>query len=181
MKKTPEFLSYNHPIVQLANQAILDITGGVPIEQILPDSAFIELGRPTMLYSISVELKEIIESLSSSFRPENAGLCLGTRRKTRFDLSLESLPIINYYTRRFIVVDKKGEQEFLYGHNLEKKRIIKEFNVIKHSRCIVRNVNGEAIGIGILENSSESSQLRNIQDLGYYLRKENMGLRKMKD
>ncbi|MFX1514383.1 MAG: hypothetical protein ACFFCQ_17550 [Promethearchaeota archaeon] len=167
-----QFFDHSHPRLKFANQAISEMTGGVVLQEIFPNSLFIELGKPSMLYCISKELKILLEKIPSSIRLESLGLCLGIYRGVRFDLSLESLWIINRYTKRFIMVDREGEQKFLYGHNLVTKRIIKKVGIENGTRCIIRNPDEEALGIGILKKSSKNGQLKNVQDLGCYLRKE---------
>ena len=78
--------------------------------------------------------------------------------------------------KRMVIVNQKGEQTFLYGFNLERKFILSFDRSIKiDDYVVVCNESNEALGLGRiifdLKNSkSEQKVVKNISDLGWYLR-----------
>ena len=96
------------------------------------------------------------------------GLYIGEIRGKYFLISLELASMIEPFTNNKIVVNEKAEQLFLYGRDIFKESIVKEYKRFKlGERCLVLNKRHEVLGIGKYERNI----VKNLMDRGWYLRR----------
>ncbi|MEK6816492.1 MAG: hypothetical protein AABY09_02685 [Nanoarchaeota archaeon] len=122
-------------------------------------------------YIIPKELKEI----ESFTKPVMMGLYLGEDRKEKFFPSLALLTILAKTSEEKVCVKDIGEMDFVYGKDLRKRHILKFEGETKIGFLkIVVNKNGECLGYGkiIGEKNSEGVIVKNVLDIGDYIRRE---------
>ncbi len=132
---------------------------------------------------VFVATDEVIESLSkySQITPYSTGLGIGEIKEGKFLLSLSGGSFISKYTNKKVVVNKEAEQLFLYKRNILGKSIHKIHESIEEKdKFLVFSKNNDYLGIGqlLVDKSlltklefSEKNVIKNIIDLGWYLRK----------
>ncbi len=115
--------------------------------------------------------------------PYALGLHMGRLRKKKFLPSLELGYIVSTKTNTCVIVNEKGEENFLYGKDLLLESIIDIKSSIKPGQIvIVLNRENEYIGLGRAINKiikikgkvyspQRGFIIENIIDLGWYLRK----------
>lgn len=106
-----------------------------------------------------------------------AGLYLGKMRKGRFFPSFNLLKMIGKTKANKIVVDKKTEWLFICGRDIFKRGIKKVTGSMnKGSYVLILNMKDECLGYGkILHNLNKTSErvvIKNILDIGDFLRRE---------
>lgn len=122
-------------------------------------------------YLIPKELKEI----KSFTKPVMMGLYLGEDRKEKFLPSLALLAILAKTSEEKVCVKDIGEMDFVYGKDLRKRHIMKFEGETKVGFLkLVMNRNGECLGYGkiIGEKDSEGVIVKNVLDIGDYIRRE---------
>ncbi|USN45198.1 MAG: hypothetical protein H6502_04020 [Candidatus Woesearchaeota archaeon] len=98
------------------------------------------------------------------------GLFLGEVKKDEFKPSLALLSILAKNETNFVIIEELAEEKFLQGRNLPKQRILDS-----HAReevFLVNNVRGENLGLGSMQDINGEYKLKNLLDLGLYLRDE---------
>jgi ribosome biogenesis protein Nip4 len=106
-----------------------------------------------------------------------AGLYLGKMRKGRFFPSFNLLKMIGKTKANKVVVDKKTEWLFICGRDIFKRGIKKvKGSREKGSYVLILNMKDECLGYGkILHNLNKTSErvvIKNILDIGDFLRRE---------
>ncbi len=113
--------------------------------------------------------------------PYSVGLGFGEYKKSGLLLSLGGGGILCSQTEKKAVIDEKAEQLFLFKRDILSKSILqitKDVNI--GDKVIVVNTKNEFLGVGKLEQilddiinhkDTRSIALKNIIDLGWYLRK----------
>jgi ribosome biogenesis protein Nip4 len=136
-------------------------------------------GKTKEVFLVSDELFKNYERIKPR-HPYSMGLFMGEQTRT-FNPSLSTAA--EYVTKvsgNKIIVNKKAEQHFLYGNNLEKQMLLSiSPNLKKSSIVVVCNERGEALGLGVLTVNPEEAQpgklfVRNIKNISAYLRNKSI-------
>ncbi len=144
------------------------------IELLLKDKhILIGHGRRLEVYLLSKSLWSLYKSLREWRHPYFIGIFLGEIRGKILKPSLHICHRLSAETvDNAVVATPKGEQQFLYGKNLESNHLLKLPKDNVNSEVLVMNQRGEVLGYGILEKESRGKiKLRNRKDLGWYLRR----------
>lgn len=132
---------------------------------------------------VFVVSKEVADSLNKNpkITPYSTGLGIGEIKDGEFILSLSGGEFISKYTKRKAVINDKAEQLFLYKRNILGKSVLDIDNSLnKMDKLLIFNEKEDYLGIGqLLIDKSEITSLefsnqivlKNIVDLGWYLRK----------
>ncbi|MDK2790804.1 MAG: ribosome subunit biosis protein [Methanothermococcus sp.] len=112
--------------------------------------------------------RDVLKSLKNFKDIYNAGVIFGEivtkNGKNKFLLSLEGMSIISKdIVKNYAVVNKKGENLFLYGRDIFKSSILE---LKGHGKVVVFNKNMEFLGIG----NYDGKMIKNVIDKGWYLR-----------
>ncbi len=107
-----------------------------------------------------------------------AGLYLGKVKRGKFFPSFNLLRIISETKANKVIVDKKTEWLFICGRDIFRRGIKKVMgSKNKGDYTLVLNVEGECLGYGKILNDLEKSKkkivIKNILDIGDFLRREN--------
>ena len=118
---------------------------------------------------------------NEAISPYSVGLGFGEYKKTGLILSLGGGGILSSQTEKVAIIKDETEQVFLHKRDILSKSIIKiAFNVNIGDKVIIQNTKNEFLGIGKLEQilddiiqhkDQRSVALKNVLDLGWYLRK----------
>jgi ribosome biogenesis protein Nip4 len=130
-------------------------------------------GRRIEAYLLSMPLLKFVKNIERTRFPYFVGLYLGDLEKYDFTLSLHILPFLipHLNNHRMIEVTTKGEQRFLYGHDLHHVDITKPIIAINQAReVIVVNTMKHGLGYGYYQ-PRKTPVLKNQRDLGWYLRR----------
>ncbi len=139
---------------------------GINLNEIFKEELFLISSGRKEIFVLDKELYKIYKRINREIYC--LGLFIGEIRGRNFHLSLELASIIEPYTRNKIIVNDKAEQLFLYGRDIFKESIIKEYKKFKlGERCLVLNRRREVLGIGRYEEKI----VKNLIDRGWYLRK----------
>ncbi len=132
-------------------------------------------GRRLEAYLLSESLWSLYQSLKDWRHPYFIGLFLGEIRGKTLQPSLHMCHKFSAEPRSEanVVVTPQGEQQFLYGKDLESNHLKKRLEEVNdHFEVLVLNQQGEALGFGKLEQERGGKmKLRNHRDLGWYLRR----------
>ncbi|CAB0029706.1 unnamed protein product [Trichogramma brassicae] len=128
---------------------------------------------------------EKIANLASTVAPDNLmsfGICIGKFTKSgKFRMHITALPILVPFAKHKIWVKSSAEQQFLYGHNINKSglgRITDQ--VTKYQGVIVLSMSDLPLGFGVAAKStpecSNADPMTVIcfhqADVGEYIRNE---------
>lgn len=107
-------------------------------------------------------------------KPSLIGLYLGEVKDEKFNPSLALLNLISKKATEKVIIKDIGENDFLYGKNLRPRHILKIEGTVKEGFFkIVVNERNECLGLAKLKKIDNNEvSLRNILDLGDYLRRE---------
>jgi ribosome biogenesis protein Nip4 len=130
-------------------------------------------GRRVEAYLLSKSLWTIYQSLRKWRHPYFIGIFLG---EIRGEILQPSLHICHRLSTgkvdRKVIVTPQGEQQFLYGRNLDSNHLYTLQEESVNSELLVLNQLGEVLGYGILEKEHGGKlKIRNRKDLGWYLRR----------
>ncbi|MCS7096766.1 MAG: hypothetical protein N3F10_06990 [Candidatus Bathyarchaeota archaeon] len=142
-------------------------------EAFLPKEMIIE--RNGEFFLLSPDLKEISEKNAWWC---HAGTYLGKIRDKRFSPSFPLLFMIVEKAKNRVVVDDKSAWLFICGRDIFRQGIIQAAgSIMRGSYTLVLNRHGECLGFGrIVKNLDEASEgvvIKNMFDLGDFLRREN--------
>jgi ribosome biogenesis protein Nip4 len=142
-------------------------------------------GKNRRIFLVSDDFWETLKQLTSRRNPTSLGIYFGQVDNGRFQISLPIILLIAEHRDASIfkfVLNEKGEQHILYGRNPQNRHIIKtQRDATKGSNVILVNIHGDPLGFGRLKVSTmqiqtmapETPIIKNIVDLGWYLRKGN--------
>ncbi len=122
-------------------------------------------------YLIPKELKDI----KSFTKPVMMGLYLGEDKKDKFLPSLALLSLLAKTSTEKVYVKDIGEIDFIYGKDMRKRHIAKFEGETKIGFLkLVMNKNEECLGYGKIvgEKNSECVIVKNVLDIGDYIRRE---------
>ena len=122
-------------------------------------------------YLIPQELKAI----KSFTKPVMMGLYFGEDKKEKFIPSLAFLALLAKTSTEKVYVKDIGEIDFIYGKDLRKRHIQKFEGETKVGFLkLVMNKNDECLGYGKIvgEQNSEGTIIKNVLDIGDYIRRE---------
>jgi len=123
-------------------------------------------------FLLNIELKKLI---AKDFF--YAGIYLGKAKSGRFFPSFDLLKMIAEKNANKLIVDKKTEWLFICGRDIFQRGITKVIgSKRKGNYALILNQHGECLGFGkILSNLDEEKEgvtVKNISDLGDFLRRE---------
>ena len=134
-------------------------------------------GNKIEYYLVSNQIFKIYKKLKGINKPYYVGIYLGRIKNGQFAISLKGIQIINDFTHKKIQLNEKGELKFIYGKNINDKDIQKIYSEFKiEDLMIIINSLGETLGLAkaitpIKQNSKKNIKIKNMLDLGWYLRK----------
>ncbi len=108
-------------------------------------------------FEINEDMKKIIDKFGTPFA---AGIFLKQKNPSIQEIMMKKLDIPK------IIVNKMGEKNFIYGKDILNESIIKKET--DSGKVIVCNEKGDKLGIGEFEEDI----VKNLADIGIYLRKE---------
>ncbi|MBR9677755.1 MAG: hypothetical protein GOU97_00450 [Nanoarchaeota archaeon] len=124
-------------------------------------------GSRKEVFLLSKELYKTYEKLGKNVYM--TGFYMGEIRK-KFKVSIEfgeKLAQVN--TTRRIWINRKGEQRFLYGRNINKEYVTRKDEIKEDQKVLILNQNNDYLGLGILRRSGD---VKNVLDKGWYLRRK---------
>ncbi len=145
--------------------------------------AYIYEGYFNEIYAINEDAKEIIdEILEKKKHPYALGFHVGRIRKNKFIPSLELGYAAVTKTNAYVIVNDKGEKNFLYGKDIFTESVIDIGTNIREKQIVlVLNDRHEYTGIGRALGAITKRRdkilarrkviIKNIIDLGWYLRR----------
>ena len=156
----------------------------VPIEkenEILKGHKFyVGEGRWKELFITNNKVKALLDK-NPDINPYSIGLGFGEFRDNGFILSLSAASMIAKFSDRSIKVNEKAESLFLYRRNILCQSILEINNDLKiDEKVLVVNEHSDFLGIGqlkitpsrvFLEKYEQQLAIKNLMDLGWYLRK----------
>jgi len=133
---------------------------------------FLVVEKQNRYFLLNIELKKLI---AKDFF--YAGIYLGKAKNGRFFPSFNLLKILAKKKANKIIVDKKTEWLFICGRDIFQKGITKVIgSKRKGDYALILNQHSECVGFGkILRNLDEEKEgvaVKNISDLGDFLRRE---------
>ncbi len=139
---------------------------GIDLRRIFPEKIFLISSGRKEIFIVDDFVYKIYNKINREIY--SIGLYIGEIRGKYFLISLELASIIEPFTNNKIVVNEKAEQLFLYGRDIFKESIVKEYKRFKlGERCLVLNKRHEVLGIGKYERNI----VKNLMDRGWYLRR----------
>ena len=144
-----------------------------------PNRFLIGDGNKKEFFLISQELYNIYLKIKELKTPYYLGNYFGELKGNKFLFSLNSLKLLIKFTNKKIQVNKKGEIRYIYGKDLKSNHISQIFsNFNSYEKVIVINYKMEVLGLGLTLNPikkefNKNIKIKNILDLGWYLRKGN--------
>ncbi len=139
---------------------------GIDLRRIFPEKIFLISSGRKEIFMVDDFVYKIYNKINREIY--SIGLYIGEIRGKYFLISLELASIIEPFTNNKIVVNEKAEQLFLYGRDIFKESIVKEYKRFKlGERCLVLNKRHEVLGIGKYERNI----VKNLMDRGWYLRR----------
>ncbi|MHA1750835.1 MAG: NIP7 pre-PUA domain-containing protein [Candidatus Helarchaeota archaeon] len=158
----------------------LNYFGGLIFDTLIKSNIFlINTKIKKEIFLIPKNNYEIFLKFKNYRVPYYLGIYFGDLKNESLFFSLNSLQVINNLTTKKIMVNKQGELKFIYGKNLQKKHIIKIFsNFNPLDKMIIINNKNEVLGLGktiypINIKFNNNIKIKNIIDIGWYLRKGN--------
>lgn len=123
-------------------------------------------------YLVSEELQKLAKEIKR--QPDLIGLYLGEVKDGKFSPSLGLLSLMAKNCTEKIWIKDIGENDFLYGKNLRPRHIIKIEGTMKEGFLkIAVNEKNECLGLAKIKKiTGNEVSLRNVLDLGDYLRRE---------
>lgn len=134
-------------------------------------------GNKTEYYLVSNQIFKTYKKLKEISNPYCVGIYFGRIKNGQFAISLRGIQIINEFTNKKIQLNEIGELKFIYGKNINDKYIQKIYSDFKiEDLIIIVNYLGETLGLGkaitpVKQNSNKNIMIKNMLDLGWYLRK----------
>ena len=132
-------------------------------------------GRRVEVYLLSSALWDLYQQIQSHRHPYFLGLFLGELSQGTLQPSLHVLAHLAESMKDSVkvVTNPDGEQQFLYGHQLESQHIRQlPSNVNKMTKLLVVNEHHEGLGYGQLKTAQTGEpNIKNQRDLGWYLRR----------
>ena len=132
-------------------------------------------GRRNEVYIVSSAVWSLYQQIHPNRYPYFLGQFLGELTSTRFQPSLQILPILVRACRDSVkvMVNEAGEQRFLYGQSLTEDHLVSSSSELeKGQRILVVDEQSEGLGFGLVKQVSKSTvTITNQQDLGWYLRR----------
>lgn len=139
---------------------------GIDLRRIFPEKIFLISSGRKEIFIVDDFVYKIYNKINREIY--SIGLYIGEIRGKYFLISLELASMIEPFTNNKIVVNEKAEQLFLYGRDIFKESIVKEYKRFKlGERCLVLNKRHEVLGIGKYERNI----VKNLMDRGWYLRR----------
>ncbi|MHA1268803.1 MAG: hypothetical protein ACTSPY_03350 [Candidatus Helarchaeota archaeon] len=130
------------------------------------------------IFLVSEKLYTIFLNIKKNKEPYFLGIYLGNLTDNKFDFSLNCLQLLNKFTNKKIMINTKGEIQFIYGKDVQKRHILRVFDdLIANDRIIVINKKYEPLGLGLtlfpIRKNLQSNKIKiiNLMDIGWYLRK----------
>lgn len=130
-------------------------------------------GKITEVFLVDKSIEKTVGSMKSN--PYSAGLFAAKIVENKVRPSLQLLHNINL--QNVVVVSPKAEQRFLYGKCLTSKDVIWSSSLLGGETVVVCNESDEPLGYGhaltnsdIMKRLGKEKVVRNLDDLGWYLR-----------
>jgi len=117
--------------------------------------------RDEQAFLVSKEIEEFYKKILR--KPYSLGMYLGTFKK-EFKPSLQFIFLLSKKIKNKIRVSEKNAIKFSYGNNIFVKQEIT-------GEIIILNKNKLLIGYGKAGKEKRGTKIKNIQDVGWYLRK----------
>ena len=137
------------------------------------EGKWIELFITNQLIVTQIEKKAI--------NPYTIGLGFGEIKENNLHLTLAGASVISKLTNKIAIVNSNAEQLFLYMRDILAKSVLTvEESIQINDKMLVLNETRDFLGIGILKipipnlkkkENSKKVAIKNIIDLGWYLRK----------
>ena len=135
------------------------------------------LDLPSGIWAVSTSVYKVVKQIVISLKDHKfqfAGVFLGKLRH-QFGLSLESLYFIKNAINRYIILEDKLLEKFLYGKSVKvKKHEFKDnilFNI--NSKIVIMTADIIPVGIASIRSINKGYYtIKPIIDLGIYLRKQ---------
>jgi ribosome biogenesis protein Nip4 len=112
-----------------------------------------------------------------SIKPTLFGCYLGTIKNNQFAPSFVLLDLISEFTDEKIMVNDRGEIDFLYGKHLRKRHILSiKGSQQKNTMKLVQNIHDENLGYGLFigVSSKRAQVLRHILDRGVFIKRDKL-------
>ncbi|MFX1565765.1 MAG: NIP7 N-terminal domain-related protein [Promethearchaeota archaeon] len=130
-------------------------------------------GRRHEVFLITDLLWELFHNVKPQ-HPYFIGLFLGELKGHEFQPSLHILQRLADEVKPAVkaILTPSGEQQFLYGHSVEAQEFASEPHQQEETNTvIVVNTAGDGLGYGIVKKTPKRTLLKNLLDLGWYLRR----------
>jgi len=133
------------------------------------------------IYLLPKNNTRLLQAISLLNQIYSAGTPFFEMKEETYRYLLGAIEILSKYSNQSIIVNEKGAKLFLYGRDLFKNSVISfDMNMEKNSFVIVKEYSKKPLGMGKLLYATDTFKkiekstvvIRNIIDLGYYLRSE---------
>ena len=132
------------------------------------------------VYIVNKQTMNLLRN-NNNVKPFSVGLGIGEIKGNELLISISGAMILAEQSKKKITISSKAEQLFLYKRNVLAKSIRTiSFEYDLNDKALIMNEKGDCLGIGKmlltsndLENKEmyEKEAIRNLMDLGWYLRK----------
>ena len=129
-------------------------------------------------YLVEEPLKRIF--LSSSLKPEHAGMLLGRTYPNGFVPSTTLLQLLVPHSARAVTLNEKGAWLFICGRDIFSESIMSSTgNPQAHELVLVLNAFGECLGVGrvVQKLSARGLVVKHELDIGWFVRKKVKAIR----
>jgi len=133
-------------------------------------------GTHKEIFLVSNELFEVYHRMKEKKHPYSIGFYFGEYNGSEIKFSI---PAISEYSKissfHKVIIHPHAEQKFLFGRNLHSEVIVSYDRTLEMGDTVVIcNQNNEALGLGIVtgdfKSQTRTQVIKNITDLGEYLR-----------
>lgn len=176
----------NFRIISLAEEKLvqkkIDLKFGNRVFERIKNDFKLIIGEGILkeIFLVPNQMVEIFEKLKELDSIYHLGIHFISMSRKQLKFHPSSIYLISKYTKKYIIVTRKGEQTALYGRNIPISLLKKvEIQAKKGEFVVIQNKKNEALAIGwFLVDSESISKISNpntvvikvISDLGWYLR-----------